>query len=526
MAAGVALALVAATALTGCVGGEGDGGSKSSAPLRIFLYQAPTVLSPFAPAVGANQEIMSFVYEGLLRFDEDTQLQPALAESWEISADAKTFTFHLREDATWSDGEPVTAQDVVFTSTLYVDKAVNSTAAGNYSGVSGVKDFQDGKADSVSGFQAPDEHTFVMQTDEPNAGIVALIARNPILPEHLVKDLPKEGLQTDPWFNDPVASGPYDVAEFKADQFVHVKAVEDWRDPIGIKDIYLNPVTADVATAQLSSGEIDVAKIAPADLETVEGIDGYHLEEVADPGFVRMAVNQTQARFKDVRVRQALLHAIDREGIVESALLGKGAVRNTSFGPTFTADGLDEYEYDPAKAKALLSEATWDSSKPVTLTWVAGGNPDRDAAAVAIEQQLNAVGVKVKLNRVQPAQQLEALQDKTSDLVLMGGGQYNTDGYSVYAITGCDRWMPAGGNITYYCNEELDALMKQANQMQDEAARTEAYKEASVLENATVPYLYLYSPTAIYAVTDKLEGFAAVPSGGGYVDPASWRMTD
>lgn len=527
-----AVALVAASAMAGCVGGQsnttGDAAAPktSTKPLRMSLYLKPDVLSPFAPIQGGNTDVMSLVYEGLLRFDKDTKLVPALAESYEVSPDAKTFTFHLRKDAKWSDGKPVTAQDVVFTSTLYVDKTVNSSAAGGYSGVTGVKDFKEGKATSVAGFKATDEHTFVMTTDAPNAGIVALMARNPILPEHAVKDLPKDKLQTDPWFNNPVASGPYKVAEFKPDQHVHLTAVDRWRSKVGIKDIYLNPVTADVATAQLSSGEIDVAKISPNDLDTVKAIKGLRLEETPDPGFVRMAVNQTQTRFQDPRVRQAMLHAIDRKGIVSSALKDKGSVRNTTFGPRFAGDGINEYAYDPTKAKALLAEAGWDSSKPVNVSWVAGGNADRDAAAVVIEQQFNAVGIKTKLNRIQAPQQLESLQKKTYDLVLMGGGQYNTDGYSVYGITGCDRWLPAGGNITYFCDEKLDALMKKANQTQDEAARTQLYKEASMVENAAVPYIYLYSPTAVFAVTDKLKGFAAIPTGGGYVDPASWTLTD
>lgn len=530
LVASTAAALVATTALAGCVGAGGSGSQKgtsaASTKLRLFLYQKPTVLSPFAPAQGANQEAMSFVYEGLLSAQKDGKLGPGLATSYDVSPDAKTFTFHLREDATWSDGKPVTASDVVYTSTLYVDKAVNSSAAGNYAGVSGVKDFQNGKADSVAGFKATDDHTFVMTTDVPNVGIVALMGRNAILPEHSVKALSKDKLQTDPWFNNPVASGPYKVAEFKPDQYVHLTAIDKWREPVGIKDIYLNPVTADVATAQLSSGEIDVAKVAPADLDTVSAIKGLTMFEAPDPGFVRMAINNTEARFKDPRVRQAMLYAIDRKGIVDSALKGKGEVRNTSFGPPFTADGINQYSYDPAKAKTLLADAGWDSSKAVGLNWVAGGNPDRDAAAVAIEQQFGEVGIKVKLNRLQPAQQLEALQKKTYDLTLMGGGSYNADGYSVYAITACDRWLPKGGNIAYFCDEKLDALMKKANETVDEAARTALYKEASTIDNAQVPYIYLYSPTSIYAVTNKVKNFAVVPTGGGYVNPASWTMTN
>jgi ABC-type transport system substrate-binding protein len=531
IAAAAAAVLLAAGAGCAPEGAGGPSGSSAKQTLNVFMYQKPAgVFSPITGASGPDNEVMSLIYQSLVQADAKGTLQPILAESLpEVSADAKTFTFHLRKDVKWSDGKPFTAKDVVFTYTRAADPKTGSANAGNYTGIVGAEEFLAGKAKTISGLSAPDDHTFVLRTTQPNVGIVAQIGTVYVMPEHQLASLPVDNFALNKYWNAPkLAIGPYEFVENKVDQYVHVTANPQYRKKIQIKDVYLKAVTADVATAQLSTGEMDIASIAPTDLAAVQGQPNVKVSTVDTGGFVRMSWNQDQQRFKDPKVRQAFLHAIDREAIVKSALAGKGKVRNSVFDPKWTAADIDTYAYDPGKARQLLKDAGWDSSQVVKISWIAGGNPDRDAAATAIQDMLNKAGIKAKLDQVQAAFFTDAYQNPLKyDLTLFGGGNYSIDSWSTHVVTGCDQWVPDhGGNVGHYCNKELDALMNKANGTVDEAQRGELYEQASKLENADPSMMWLYNPSGVWAVNAKLSGFEGLdPNGAGWWMPENWKFT-
>jgi ABC-type transport system substrate-binding protein len=523
---GAVAALLAAGLMAGCAGpktAETGGGA-----VNIFLYQKPVgTFSPLAPASGPDQNVMSLIFQSLMIVGPDLRLVPQLADKVEVSPDATTFTFTLPKDRKWSDGKPLTSADVLFTYQRMANGKTGSAAAGVFQPVVGAAEVKAGTADELSGLTAPDEHTFVIRTVKPNVGILQDVGRIPILPKHLLGDKPIENFSNDPFFKKPtVGSGPFTFVDYKVDQYVEFKANKNFHKPVGVDKVFLKPVTTDVATAQLGTGEIDIASVSPTERKTIEALDRIKLMESEDGGFVRIAINHKKKQFQDPRVRQAFLYAIDRQGIVDSALPGVGTVRNSSFDPKVAGDGIEKYAYDPAKAKGLLQEAGWNPAQTVNLAWIAGGNADRDAAATAAASQLNEVGVKVKLQKVEAAWTTDNIGSAKYDLFLFGGGNYASDPWAVNNINACDKHLPNGGNLPYYCNRQLDALMEKANATADEKARLATYAEAAKIDNADVPYLWLYNARGLWAVNERVQNFTPLtPTGGGWWHPEDWKLT-
>lgn len=523
-----AAALVAAGLVAGCAGPQTDTGAEAGqgGSVSIVLYQKPKLFSPFEPAHGPDQQVMSLIYRSLMYPNPDLKLEPVLADKVDVNDDATEFTFHLKKGLKWSDGKPFTSADVLFTHQALANPKSTSPSAGSYKDVVGAKEVTAGTADTVSGMTAPDENTFVVRTVSPNYGILAQIGVNMILPKHILGDKPLDQVAKDPFFSNPtVGLGPFQFVKYEVDQYVELKKNPNFEKPVGLDRVFLKPVTADVATAQLGTGEMDIAPIAPSDKDTLEGIGSLNFIESKEGGFVRVGLNLTQERFKNVKVRQGLLTGIDRKSIIDSALPGVGADRNSSFDPTTSGDDINPYKYDKDKAKQLLTEGGWDFNQTIKLAWIAGSNPDRDAAAIAIESQLKEIGVKVELQQVDAGWTTEALKGPSFDMFMFGGGNYAVDPWNVYAIEACETQFPNGGNTVRFCFPELDAKMKEANGTADPAERAKLYGEAAKIDNEQVPYLWLYSPGGLWAVNDKLQNYKPLtPTGGGFYQPENWRL--
>jgi peptide/nickel transport system substrate-binding protein len=530
LAAGLALvASVAAACSDPTAGGTDPGGQQSGGPsaaagpktVNVYLYQKPTTFYPAAPAAGANQLVMSTIFEPLLGTNDKYELFGKLAEKWEISSDGKTITFHLRKGVVWSDGTPFTSKDVKFTYEKFADTKAGSGYALNFASVEGIDAFQSGKAKEVAGFQTPDESTFVVKSTKANVGLVAQIGVYLIFPEHVLKDVAVEGFDKHAfWSNPTVGTGPFTFVAYKTDQYVEVKANPKYRTKVAVDRMFLKPVTSDAATASLQNGEMDLVQISPTDLQRVEQMKGVTVSSGPGPGFIRIAFDLQQPRFKDKRVRQAMAYAVDRKSMVDTILGGKGTVQNSVFMGDAVPSDINQYPYDPDKAKALLKEAGWDSSQTVTINWIPGQR-DRDAAATIVESQLNEVGIKAKLNQIQTP----VLPPK--DGLLFGGGNYVVEPYNDRVVISCKTWTPNGGNLPRYCNPQVDALMEQANATLDRDERMKIYQQAAKIENDEVPYLWLFDPDAIWATSSRLKGVKATGDFTGiFWNAAEWTVDD
>ncbi|HEY3629613.1 MAG TPA: ABC transporter substrate-binding protein [Jatrophihabitantaceae bacterium] len=523
----VLVAAVAALTAAACSAPKEHKSKDSPGSLNLFMYQKPAgIFGPLAPASGPDQEVISLVYDSLMISGPQGKLVPMAATAAPtVSADGKTITYTLKSGLTWNDGQPLTSKDLVFTYTRAADSNTVSGWSSYLTNVQGVADMVSGKAKTISGFSAPSPTTFVIKLTTPDVGLPGRVSTIGILPEHTLGTLPIKDFASNAWFRKPtVTSGPFTFVDYKTDQYVHVTANPRFREPVGVKDVYLKPVTADVATQELSTGEMDISWISAQDVKTVQGFSNVAVDEVTVPGFVRAAWNQSQARFKDPRVKQAFLYAVDRAGLVQTALQGHGAVENGVLPPAWSGADINQYPYDPQKAKDLLAAAHWDSSKPVKLSWVPGGNPDRDAAATVLQQQLNKVGIKLELNQVQTSWFTPTYKTHDFDMVLYGGGDYTTEPSNIGPITNCQSFIPDGPNVGLYCNKQLDALVSKAAGTVDTTQRADIWKQAAKIENADPSMMWLYSLKNIFGVNKRVQNFQPLTNTN-WFEPWKWTVS-
>lgn len=523
---GVLALCLALALLTGCTGGTGGETGAGPTSANLYLYQKPTQFNPLAPGQGAEQLTMSLVYNGLFNTGPDFTPVPRLAESWEANDDATEYTFHLREGLKWSDGEPLTAEDVVFTYNLFVNPDVASANSAPFAKVLGYTEVKAGTAETMEGVVATDERTITITLTAPSPGFVALFGGGyGILPKHILGEVEPSAMLEHEFFKKPtVSSGPYVMKEFNVDQNIVLEKNPNYWTEVGIDTLYLQMLTSDVATAQLATGEIDLVQISPQDLATVEGLPGVQVSSAASPGFMRLLVNFK--KFEDERIRQAFLYAIDRQGIIDGILGGKAEVLNsTIMTPWALPDDIEGYAYDPEKAKSLLEEAGFDFNQEIKLSWIPG-TADRDAVVAVVLENLKAIGVKAVANQIESANQLGMIENAEYDLMLSAGGNYTPDPTVSANALLCSSVYPAGGNTSLFCNEELDALLNEGAVTADEGERADIYQEAVRLENEMVPYLWLYVPETVWVSSERLQGFQ--PHGdfaNGFWNAAEWTVT-
>jgi peptide/nickel transport system substrate-binding protein len=478
------------------------------------------------------QQISTLFLDKLLTVADDWSLQPRLASSWDIAPDAKSVTFHLRPNMTWSDGAPLTAKDIWFTfkSTMDVRTAA---APGPTSIITGYQDFRDGKIDAPQGLVIVDDNTFRVDFDTPNAGFVPSISflGFQILPEHLLGSVDPSQLQQHPYFLNPtVGSGPFTFVKYETDQYIQVERNPNfWGTPANLQRIFVHTTTPDVATAQLQKGEILHTQISVTDAGTLSSTPGITVANKPAAGIFLMAPMIDGQKFNDKRVRQALVYAIDRKGIVDQVLKGYGRVVNSHIiGPDWALNpNLNTYDYNPDKARALLQEAGWDPNTPVVINWMNGqGGADVQNSLLIAQSQLQAVGIKADFVPLERGPLLDAITHRNFDLVSYGGGVYTVDPDSTSYVLMTQFIQPKGANNAGYSNPDVDNLFMQGRAATDQATRAQIYQQASAMINEDVSHVWLFVADAIYGYSDKLQGLK--PHGdfnSAYWNANEWSVT-
>src|SRR5438067_9018201 len=218
-----ATAIAAAAPTVAAVAGTAVANASSGSTLNIYLYQKPKNWNPLAPPNGPDTQVMTLIDDALLLVNDRYQYEPRLAEQWSVSPDARTFTFNLRRGLKWSDGHAFSARDVLFTYKLLANPASGSAQSAKFDHVVGIADYRSGKNTDVTGFRAPDDNTFVVELDQPNAAFISSISWPfyAILPEHTLGSADMKTLTDHPFFKNPtVGIGPYRFVRYETDQFV------------------------------------------------------------------------------------------------------------------------------------------------------------------------------------------------------------------------------------------------------------------------------------------------------------------
>lgn len=494
-------------------------------------WRKPQTLNPIFSTAGFEQQVERAILSSLVRMSDKLVPTGDLAEKIDVSDDATVYTFHLQPKATFNDGTPLTSADVLFTFQSALDKRVGSIWGGRLQGIKGAADFGDQKADTVAGLTAPDDHTVVFTLDKPDAAFLPILADFcglGILPKHVLGDVAPDQLVNDKYNLAPtVGAGAYKFVQYASDQYVELEANDTyWAGRPAVDRIFLRILDAEVAVAEMEKGTLDLISVSIDDIERLKANPSLTVVSVPSPSMDSISFNLDKEYFKDKRIRQAAMYAIDRANIVKEIYKDNAVVRNSPiFGPEWMGvpEGLNEYAYDPEKAKQLLKDAGWDSGRKVQMMYNPAGNKSFNNMIPIIQAQLGEAGMQVELVQYDAAELNKHLgTDHDYEIYIGGGGVYGADPNISSRYYLSNAFTPTGANSIWYANPEVDKLYAEGRQAGDQAKRKEIYTQLAQLLNEECPSVFLWSPNTNFAFNNRLQGFLP-PS---YVDNRLWNSED
>ena len=349
------------------------------------------------PSASTSQEIPRVVYDnvmqGLVRFDRNGEIVPALATSWETSEDGLTWTFHLREGVTFHDGSAFDAADVVEKFERAIDPESGHTNAQYY--------------EAIASIEAVDDHTVVFHLSRPSSSLLYNLAR----PDSVIN--PSGTAETQR--SQPVGTGAFVFAEYVPGSHVRLERFADyWEEGLPYLDSAEFRIVSDpnARFAALQAGDIDLIGVAllPEQFQQVQANPALKGTQGSATAEITLALNNAVEPLDDPRVRQAITHAIDKNAIVQGAMFGLGTVIGTHMSPAenYYVDLTDTYPYDPERARELLAEAGYPDGFTVRFELPEPYNIERRTGEV-IAQQLAQVGIDVELSVVEWATWIERI---------------------------------------------------------------------------------------------------------------------
>lgn len=481
----------------------GGGASGRAGVLRYALSAEPTTLDPALVQDGVTIDFLQSVYEGLVGWNEKGEVAPLLAADLpKISADGKTYTFKIRENAKFHNGRAVTAEDVKYSLTRSLDKKLNSPVAINYlDDILGAKELFEGKAPDLKGVKAVDAKTVEITLTAARAYFLGKLTylTAAVVPKEEVEKGDKAG---DGAFTitekNSIGSGAFKLKEYRRGDIVILEANPDyWGGAPKLTKIE-RPVVTDTKTVRnlYDSNELDYMTLEKGDYDALKSDAAYkdQIKMWDRASTFYLGINQTTlAAFKNKKVRVAIAHAINKDAIVNDVLLGvnrkaEGVVPKGIFSYD---DAFKGYPYDVNKAKALLTEAGFPEGKglPSITLFFRQGQPDLRKTAEVVKENLAAIGMTVNLQEMEWGAYLKKNNNNETELFHMRWGADYLDPQNflslLLATTGTE-------NHTGYSNPEYDKLCAQADSESNQAKRTELYRKAERMVVDDAPWVPLY----------------------------------
>ncbi len=470
-----------------------EGGSLVIASSQVPRHLNGAVQSGIATALPSTQ-----IFASPLRYDENWEPQPYLAESWDVSEDGLSVTLNLVQNATFHDGEPVTSEDVAFSiMTIKENHPFKSMFA------------------PVESVETPDEHTAVIKLSQPHPALLLALspALAPVIPKHVYGD--GQDVKSHPANSAPVGSGPFMLDEFVAGETVVLKKnpnfFMDGRPKLDeiIVRIIKDPSALLIA---MENGEADIYPFMGTSTEIKRLGDAEHLELTTD-GYAAigpinwLAFNTGSEKLKDVRVRQAIAYAVDRDFITKALHRGVSTPQRGPIieGSPFFDDTIPTYDVDLDKAKALMAEAGYADGMSLTIDYIPGPKEQQQSMAEYMKSQLKKIGIELEV-RAAPDFPTWAGRvgghdfDLTMDIVFNWGDPV----IGVHRTYLCSNIKPGviWSNTQQYCNEKVDEVLNAAAVEADPDKRKELYGEFQQMVAADLP-IYWINALPYHTAYDK-----------------------
>jgi peptide/nickel transport system substrate-binding protein len=479
------------------------------------VTSAAQFLNPILAATPVDDDVVRLVFSGLSRYGNDGSIEGDLATSFTTSEDGKVWTFRIREDATWHDGKPVIADDVIYTVGLLQDRAYVGPYSDAFRGVK-VERLED----HFVRFILPDAY-----------GPFAASTTVPLLPSHLLAKVDYASLPRVAFNQRPIGTGPFRVIEVDPRQTVLARNDNFYRARPDRTRPYLDrlvlrsyPDTSQALTA-LGRGEIDgVGGLSTGDAERARGLKNVSLYSFGTNDFTALFLNMRpdKAMFRDRNVRQAIAKAIDRGRILQLAVDGRGAVADEFVPQSSWAYIRDVTRYTRShdEAETMLDEADWKdhdgdgirdrAGVKLSFSITTSSEPARVGAAAQISEDLAAIGMRVEL-KAMPFNELvaTAVRDRAYDALLIGVSvSGDPDPYSFFHSS---EIKDPGHNFSGYTTLALDRSLEAARRTTDQGKRRELYTSVFQTIATEVPVVFLYFSDYLYAQARQVQGLKIAP---------------
>ncbi|PKP73206.1 MAG: ABC transporter substrate-binding protein [Alphaproteobacteria bacterium HGW-Alphaproteobacteria-6] len=478
--------------------------------LVVGQIAEPQSLDPHAVTAVNDFRILMNVYDGLVRYAPGTlEVEPALATGWEISEDGRTYTFTLREAVRFHDGSRFDADAVVFN----FERMLKEDHPYHHTGPFPLSFF----FGAVQSVEAVDAGTVRFTLNEPYAPFLSNLA----YPTGLIVSPAAVMQHGADYGRNPSGTGPFRLAEWKANESVVVTRNEDyWDGTAATEAVVFRPISdANTRVAEMLSGGIDLMVEVPPVALSQFAAPAFRIVEQAGPHVWFLILNAKEGPFADKRVRQAANYAINKEALVNDVLEGTATVAAGPTPPAFSwayDDGLKPYPHDPDRARALIAEAGAEGAE-LTFYVTEGGSGMLDPVAMgtAIQADLAAVGFDVKIETYEwntfLGQVNPGLEGK-ADMAEMAWMTNDPDTLPFLALR-TEAWPDKGGfNSGYYSNPQVDALLEAARASTDQAERARLYREMQAIVQDDAPWVFVANWKQNAVASDRVEGFTLEPS--------------
>ncbi len=479
----------------------------------------PSGLIAMIAGESAASAIAGNIFNSLLKYDKNLDLTGELAQSWEISSDQKTITFHLKPNLKWADSQALTSEDVLFTWQKVTDEKTRTPYGSDFK--------------LVTKAETPDTNTFRVTYAAPYAPALDTWAGLHILPKHLLKD---QDINTTAFARHPVGSHYYKLDSWKNGQYLKLTRNDNATQGQAKIDNLLSRIIPDKAAQflELSADNIDsmglnpiqYARIFPARPDLNKNIALY--KELGN-SYTYLGFNLKRKPFDDVRVRQAINYAINKQEIIDGVLLGLGEPVASPYKPgtRWSNPALKPYPYDPNKAKALLKAAGYEDhdgdgiidkdGKPFSFEILTNQNKEREMTGVLIQRRLKDVGINTNIRVLEWASFLgRFIKPKEFDVVVLGWSlSLDPDQYSIWHSS---QQAPGQFNFISYNNSRVDKLLEAGRLELNPEKRMVIYHEFSKILLEDSPIVFLSAGYGLSAIHKRVRGISepAPPAGIGH----------
>ena len=520
-----------------------------AADTSIILAQTSEVanLNPMIQPRTPDSNVQCLIFGFLVMPDENLNYVGDLAESWDITNEGTVYTFKLRNDIKWHDGEAFNADDVIFTLTALAHPNYHGGNDGRVMSIVGASEYQAGTADSVSGLKKIDDYTVEITLAQPNAAFMANMY-TAMLPEHILGEVDPGEWGNHDFNRAPVGNGKYKFVEWKPGQYITLERNEEYygTKPT-IKNVTVQFGADTTLVAALMNGEIDVYYNLPAsEVENVEAMPNSTTYSYEQMTVYYIGLNQLVPALSDHNVREALAHAINKQELIDT-VYGEGVayVCEDVFPSNHWShsENVTVYEYNPELSKKLLEESGYTmgsngyyekDGQVLHLTFdMASSSADSKAMAALLQQFFKAVGVSMEVieqdfstlafTKLLPGNATEETTAEDFQMYTLGFGvEADPEEYNDYfsTSTGAGSW-----NFIHYSNAKVDELFDAQLLMSDPAERTAAFNEIAELISQDIPWIPLFNKAGVTGLSSKVQNYSA-DFRGAFFQIEKWNVAE